>query len=113
MDDATLRARLQDLREGHTGDPDRGAAAFTDDARWRDQADRDWIVGRDAIRTHLAARSERDEWDPTEVVVEGTTALVRYRNVVRTGDDEVVREGWARLELGEERLRSWDALWTT
>lgn len=112
MDDATLRTRLQDLREGQTGDPERGAAAFTADGRWRDNAGEPWHEGQAAIRDHLATLTGDHEWDPFEVVVEGAVALVRYRQRVPGPDGATDREGWARLGLGEDRLTSWDALWT-
>lgn len=113
MDDATLRGLLQDLREGHTGDPDRGAEAFTADARWRDNSGDPWLVGRGEILAHLLGfGGRRERWDPSEVVVEGDVALVRFCLAYQADSVAFAREGWARLGLGEERLTSWDAIWT-
>lgn len=113
MNDQMLRARLQDLREGHTGNPERGALAFTPDARWRDNADEPWIEGAPAIESHLGQFGDRHElWDPWEVVVEGDVALVRFRLAWRSGNVATSHEGWARVGLGEDHLTSWDAIWT-
>ncbi len=112
MDDATLRTRMQDLREGHTGNPEQGAEAFSPDGRWRDNAGEDWLTGRDAIREHFESLAGGEvTWDPFEVVLEGSTALVRYRLTHRSDGVDFACEGWARLGLGEEHLTSWDAIW--
>jgi hypothetical protein len=95
------------------GNADQGAEAFSADARWRDNAGEPWIEGQDAILEHfLALGGRREMWDPSEVVVEGNIALVRYRFAYQADSVAFAQQGWAKLGLGEDRLTSWDAIWT-
>lgn len=103
---------LADVAAGFEGDADRAVAAFTDDARLRDNVAEPWVEGEAELLAHfLAFGGRRERFAVEQVVADGDRAAVRYVLRFRSDAHAYAQHGTAWLALADGRIAEWDATW--
>lgn len=110
MDD--LQSLLEQVRRGFEGDAWEAAAAFHDDATFRDNADQDVLRGADDIRDHFGAYGgRRERAEVSSLLDDGRRAAVAFTVRFRADADAYAQRGLAIVELRDGRIASWRGVW--
>jgi ketosteroid isomerase-like protein len=109
---ADMDALIAAIAAGFEGDADAAAAAFTEDATFRDTAGAEELEGRAEILEYfLAFGGRRERFMLREVMADGDRAALSFVVAFRADAHAYGQRTMAMLTLREGRIARWDGVW--